>query len=196
MGARRLVLAGVTGYVLGTFPSADVASHAATMGTVDLRAHGSGNPGATNAAQVLGKAWGAAVLAADFAKGSAAALAGRAIAGDDGAVVGAAAAVAGHCWPAWNGFRGGKGVATTAGGYLVIFPPVFPVAALTLAVGALSTRRAETTVRLTAPLLLGASVRAWRGRRPNAWGPASGFRLVAFAAATSAMVLGRFRTTS
>ena len=107
-----IVGAAVAGYLAGTVPSADLAARMATGGDVDLRAAGSGNPGAANAMQVLGPCWGYGVLAADVAKGAAAAVVGRRLAGTTGAHVGATAAVVGHCWPAWTGFRGGKGVAT------------------------------------------------------------------------------------
>src|SRR5205085_478030 len=84
------------GYLLGTIPFADLAARAATEGTVDLRTVGSGNPGATNASAVLGKRWGAAVLAADVAKAAGACMVGRAIAGDLGAHVGGTASVVGR----------------------------------------------------------------------------------------------------
>src|SRR5215204_1885960 len=85
MSRARLLLAGVVGYALGTIPSADLASRFASRGgdaRVDLRSAGSGNPGATNAANVLGTSWGVAVLGADIAKGVTAGFAGRALAGD------------------------------------------------------------------------------------------------------------------
>jgi glycerol-3-phosphate acyltransferase PlsY len=97
---------------------------------VDVRAHGSGNPGATNVGRVLGKGWGALVLLLDLAKGAVPAWlmtaplaeapalltdpAGRA------ALVGAA--TLGHVYPVTAGFRGGKGVATFLGGCLVLEP--------------------------------------------------------------------------
>jgi glycerol-3-phosphate acyltransferase PlsY len=102
----------IVGYLLGTFPSADIASRLA--GGPDLRIAGSGNPGATNAKDVLGRRWGAAVLVADVAKTAVAALLG----GD----VAATASVVGHCFPVWSGFRGGKGVACAGGQLLVTFP--------------------------------------------------------------------------
>ena len=102
----------IAGYLLGTFPSADIASRLA--GGPDLRTVGSGNPGATNAKDVLGRRWGAAVLVADVVKTAIAALVG----GDAAAT----ASVVGHCFPVWTRFRGGKGVACAGGQLLVTFP--------------------------------------------------------------------------
>lgn len=97
---------------------------------VDVRAHGSGNPGATNVGRILGRGWGAAVLALDLLKG----LLPVALLGTpwpaapgwflDGAgrVPVLAAAVLGHVLPVTAGFRGGKGVATFVGGGLAFAP--------------------------------------------------------------------------
>src|SRR4051812_25152847 len=59
-------LAAAGGYLAGTIPSADIASRLATGGSTDLRASGSGNPGAANAIKVLGARWGYGVMAADI----------------------------------------------------------------------------------------------------------------------------------
>jgi glycerol-3-phosphate acyltransferase PlsY len=95
LAAGQLAAAGALGYLFGAVPSPDLAVRVAAGG-VDLRSTGSGNPGALNAAHALGRRWGVAVLAADMAKGAAAGLAGRALAGDGGAYAGAAASIAGH----------------------------------------------------------------------------------------------------
>ena len=123
----RLMASLAAGYLLGTLPSADVATRVATRGQGDLRSQGSGNPGALNAIKVLGPGWGYGVMAADIAKGAAACVAGRALAGDLGAHVGGTAAVVGHCFPVWNGFRGGKGVAASVGQCAMTFPAYVPI---------------------------------------------------------------------
>ena len=84
---------------------------------VDLRKQGSGNTGATNVSRVLGKKWGYLVFALDFAKGwIPVALATHAGHLSDSWVVGTGVfAVLGHVFSPWLGFRGGKGVATSAG---------------------------------------------------------------------------------
>ena len=122
-----MALAVACAYVLGTFPSADLAAHLALGRKADIRAMGSGNPGAANVMTQLGKKWGLFVLVLDVAKGAAACAAGRWMAGGAGASAAGSAAVIGHCFPLWNGFRGGKGVATGAGQVLMTFPAYFPI---------------------------------------------------------------------
>ncbi len=82
----------------------------------DLRALGSGNPGATNAGRVLGRSGFALALLVDAGKGSVVTASARAL-GAGSALLGVAmvAVVAGHVWPAQLGFRGGKGAATALG---------------------------------------------------------------------------------
>src|SRR5918992_1190689 len=127
MGPLRLACAAAAGYLLGTVPSADLAARLAAGERVDLRATGSRNPGGVNAFRVLGGTLGRAVIVADVAKGFAACATGRAAAGDVGAHVGGVAAVVGHCYPLWSGFRGGKGVATSFGQCLYTFPAAAPL---------------------------------------------------------------------
>ena len=121
-------------------PSADLAARLAGHGG-DLRREGSGNPGALNAAAALGGGWGMAVLAADMAKGAAAARIGRRVAGHTGAYVAATASVAGHIAPFTTGFHDGNGVATSAGACLAVFPAYFPIDAGVAIVGAAASRR-------------------------------------------------------
>lgn len=83
---------------------------------IDIRNHGSGNAGATNTLRVLGKGPGAAVFLLDIAKGVLAVWLAKWIAGGDWApVLCGLAAIAGHNWPVFFGFKGGKGIATTVG---------------------------------------------------------------------------------
>ena len=63
MQGAGVLAAALLGYLLGSLPSADLARRVSGRSDVDLRTTGSGNPGATNAATVLGARWGAAVLA-------------------------------------------------------------------------------------------------------------------------------------
>jgi acyl phosphate:glycerol-3-phosphate acyltransferase len=191
----RTAWAGVAGYLLGTTPSADIATRLASLGDVDLRRDGSGNPGAANAAQVLGKRWGAAVLAADLGKGVMAGFAGRAIGGDAGAYVAATGAVAGHIAPLWNGFRGGKGIATSAGTCLAVFPPYFAFDLAVAALAAVGSRNAERAAQCSAIAFTGAAISWWRAGRSNGWGPRPTVGLPLFAATTSAMVLAKFAAT-
>ncbi len=189
--AGRLVAAGALGYLAGTLPSADVASRLAGS-TGDLRDEGSGNPGALNAASVLGTGWGVAVLVADAGKGAAAGRIGLAVAGAPGAYLGATAAVAGHIAPVWSRFRGGKGVATSAGACLAVFPAYFPIDAAVAAVGAVASQQAERAVLLSSTAWTAAAVLWWRRGLPNGWGPEPTAALPAFAGVSSAMILLRF----
>ncbi|MCR8842985.1 glycerol-3-phosphate 1-O-acyltransferase PlsY [Paenibacillus sp. SC116] len=83
---------------------------------IDIRHHGSGNAGATNTLRVLGKGPAICVLLLDALKGIAAVLLGYLVSDDSWvAVVCGIAAIAGHNWPIFFRFRGGKGIATTIG---------------------------------------------------------------------------------
>jgi len=89
----------------------------------DVRKLGSGNVGATNVLRTSGKVAGAAAFALDFGKGAAAVALARAAEASPAVVSGAAvAAVVGHVFPVFLGFRGGKGVATGAGALAVLAP--------------------------------------------------------------------------
>ena len=191
----RLIAAATTGYALGTIPSADVAARLATQGVTDLRSAGSGNPGAANAMAVLGKGWGYGVLLADVTKGAAACVAGGRLAGEVGAHLGGTAAVVGHCLPVWNRFRGGKGVAASAGQCLATFPAYFPID-LGVAWATARWRRqamAATTAASLTWVVAGAVW--WRRGWPNLWGPRPSAALPLAAAASSAVILSRFMAT-
>jgi glycerol-3-phosphate acyltransferase PlsY len=101
---------------------------------VDLRTRGSRNLGATNAYRVLGWRWGAAVLLLDVAKGVAAVALARSLAPSAAAGAlpsfAALAALTGHMWTPFAGFRGGKGVATGLGVLLGMAPTVAVVGLL------------------------------------------------------------------
>lgn len=106
---------------------------------IDIRTTRSGNAGATNVLRTVGAGPAAAVLALDVAKGVASVLAARALAAP-GPVVGAAAvaAVVGHIFPVYFGFRGGKGVATGVGAMatLALRPALLAALAFALVVAA------------------------------------------------------------
>lgn len=195
LAVAAVPVAGLVGYLAGTFPSATVASRLASGGSVDLRTAGSGNPGALNAAQQLGTGWGVAVLVADAAKGALGAVAGRRLAAETGAYLAAAAAIAGHIVPVWTGGRGGKGVATSAGACLAVFPAYFPIDAAVAAAGAAGTRNPETAVRLSSLVWTLSALWWWRRRWPNLWGPRPTAGLPLFAAAGSGMILAKFASS-
>jgi acyl phosphate:glycerol-3-phosphate acyltransferase len=192
--ALRLISATAGGYLLGSAPSADVASRVASGGAADLRSSGTGNPGGMNARRVLGRRIGAAVIAADIAKGVAAGGWGRRRVGDVGAHVAGAAAVAGHCYPVWSGFRGGKGVATSFGQCLYTFPAYAPVdVAVALAVARVPglRRPALASVAVSSIAWLLASVAWWRRGLPNLWGPRPTAALPLANAATVLVIASR-----
>ncbi|GAB3593848.1 glycerol-3-phosphate 1-O-acyltransferase PlsY [Angustibacter peucedani] len=107
----------VGGYLLGAVNPAAILARARG---VDLRAFGSGNPGATNVARVLGRRWGVVVGLLDVAKGAGPALLALALVGRPWAYAVAAAAVLGHVTSPFLKGRGGKGVATSLGVLLAL----------------------------------------------------------------------------
>jgi glycerol-3-phosphate acyltransferase PlsY len=83
---------------------------------IDIRQHGSGNAGATNTLRVLGVGPGVVVLLLDVVKGIVAVLVARHFSDSELlSVLAGVAAISGHNWPIFFGFRGGKGIATTIG---------------------------------------------------------------------------------
>jgi acyl phosphate:glycerol-3-phosphate acyltransferase len=111
-------------YLLGTFPSAVMVARSRG---VDILTHGSGNPGASNVARVLGTRWGALVFLLDAVKGALPAMIGLVLDTRPGAYVLVSAAVLGHMFPATRRFHGGKGVATMGGAMTVLHPVTFVV---------------------------------------------------------------------
>ncbi len=89
----------------------------------DIRQTGSGGTGATNVSRRAGKTAGILTLLLDAAKGCVAVVIAQVVSGDDWMVAAAAiAALVGHIFPVWLGFRGGKGVATAVGIFAVLAP--------------------------------------------------------------------------
>jgi glycerol-3-phosphate acyltransferase PlsY len=115
------LIALVGGYLIGSVPFGLLLTKAAGLG--DIRQVGSGNIGATNVLRTGRKGLAAATLILDGLKGAVAVLVARQFLGDQDVVVGTAA-VLGHLFPVWLGFRGGKGVATGLGVLLAAAWPV------------------------------------------------------------------------
>ena len=194
---RRATVAGVAvlGYLIGTFPTADLVAERASAGTIDLRRAGSGNPGGANALKVLGRRAGYTVMAGDIAKGALASAAGAMVAGPAGAHLAGSASVIGHCFPVWNGFRGGKGVAASVGQCLATFPAYFPIdlglAAITAASPRLRQRALTGALVSSAAWVVGGFV-WWRKGWPNLWGPKPGPGLPLAAAVSSSVIAYKF----
>jgi glycerol-3-phosphate acyltransferase PlsY len=186
------VLVGVVvGYLIGTFPNADLVTRLATRGEVDLRSAGSGNPGGLNAARVLGKKWGLLVIVLDAAKGALAGGIGLAL-GDAGAYAAGTAVIAGHCWPVWNGFRGGKGVASAGGSFFTVFPPMAPLDGVFTGLVAVVTKDSRLAMRSAVVFWVVAAAVWWAADLPMWWGPAVGPGLLIYAVLGGGMVLVRF----
>jgi acyl phosphate:glycerol-3-phosphate acyltransferase len=131
-----LILIATVSYILGSIPSGYLAGRIAG---VDIRTVGSGNIGATNVTRVLGKRYGYSVFAADFGKGFCAVLMAKLASGQFfetnnslsfAPFVAGLFCVIGNAFPIWLRFRGGKGVATSAG---VLFA-LMPLAALVVTI--------------------------------------------------------------
>ena len=105
-----IILSAVIGYLLGSANSSLIVG---IFFGVDVRQHGSGNAGMTNVLRTIGKTAALLVLAGDVLKGVLSCLIGSYLAGDIGLIIGGTAAVIGHNWPVYFGFRGGKGALTS-----------------------------------------------------------------------------------
>ncbi len=121
------VLAVSIGYLIGSVP---IGYLVGKLHGKDIRDHGSGNIGTTNAFRLLGPVWALIVLILDAGKGLAACyLAGQLVQPFSPVAVAVSGllAIAGHNWSVFLNFRGGKGAATTAGIFLYMAPVVVPI---------------------------------------------------------------------
>lgn len=123
-------------------------------GRPDPRTVGTRNAGSTNVALTVGPRAGIAVLVADLLKGLACGFAGLLIGGPLVGDVAGLAAVGGQIWPLFAGFRGGKGAATTLGGYIGVAPALAVIGLASWGLGLLLIRRAVLST-VTAILALG-----------------------------------------
>jgi len=116
------VLAVLLAYFLGSVPFGVIL--ATLFGGTDVRKSGSGNIGATNVARVAGPLAGTLTLIFDIAKGAGAVLLAEKLSNGSARwmMIAGIVALVGHCFPVWLKFKGGKGVATAAGVFLVLSP--------------------------------------------------------------------------
>ncbi|WP_376090783.1 glycerol-3-phosphate 1-O-acyltransferase PlsY [Roseomonas sp. CCTCC AB2023176] len=133
-----LIGAAVLGFLLGSIPFGLLLTRAAGLG--DIRAIGSGSIGATNVLRTGSKALAAGTLLLDGLKGTVAVWLAVWLLGPAAAGVAAVAAVFGHCFTPWLGFRGGKGIATALGAFLALAWAVFVTAGVVWLVTAKVTR--------------------------------------------------------
>jgi glycerol-3-phosphate acyltransferase PlsY len=121
------LLIAVSSYLLGSIPWGFLFARARG---IDIRQKGSGNIGAANALRVMGKKWGYLVFICDFLKGYLAVEISLLLATwfqvnlGLGSIIAGIMCVVGHDYPAWLGFKGGKGIATLAGVLLAVFSPL------------------------------------------------------------------------
>jgi glycerol-3-phosphate acyltransferase PlsY len=179
MAATAIVI--IVAYFLGSIPFAVIVTR--WRRGIDVRRVGSGNPGAANVWRSVGPLLGLSVLVLDCTKGAAAVIMARVAGlGADVQALAGLAAIAGHVWPVWLKFRGGKGVATAAGVFTVLMPWAMAVATLVFV----------STVALTRYVSLASLLGAWALTIAAAvlslpW------TLVAAAAAAAVVVTGRHR---
>ncbi len=166
-------------YLIGSIPFSFLVARA--FGVRDVRQVGSGNVGATNVLRNAGKVAGALALLLDVGKGAAAvALASRLAPGEAALpAVAAVAAVAGHMFPVWLRFHGGKGVATGLGAFGPLAPSAAVAAIVAFAVVAALTRFVSLG-SVAGGLALAATAFVLRGTGPVAIAAALTAALVVF----------------
>lgn len=157
------IIALVGGFVVGGLPTADWL--AARRG-IDLRAAGSGNPGANNALRLGGRALGGQVLAVEMAKGAVCVLLGGLIGGDGGMVTAGLGAIGGNISSPYRGFRGGQGLGISAG-VLLAGMPAGGAAAVAVAAGVALATRSSAVAALAAVAAM-ATTALWSPPAP--WG--------------------------
>ena len=129
----EIALAAICGYLLGSIPVGLIVSR--LSGGVDVRDYGSGKTGFTNSLRVLGLRRSLPVFLGDFLKGALATLLPL-LYGDEpwARAAGGLAAVCGHVWPLFAGFRGGRGVLTGTGVLVSLSPAVLLLAPVAIVV--------------------------------------------------------------
>ena len=169
-----ITLAGILlgSYLLGSIPFGYLAGRFAG---VDIRKFGSGNVGATNVVRVLGKRYGYPVFALDFLKGLGAVrismlvATGEPPAWNSPVIFGIAAAISciiGHSYPVWLEFKGGKGVATSAG-TLFALAPIGGVIGVAVWIGVFCVTRYVSVASMTVAAVLPLAILAMSWRNEN-----------------------------
>ena len=139
----------VVAYLIGSIPFAYLAGR--VLKGRDIREEGDRNPGAGNAYRIIGPRAGLTVGALDIAKGAAAVLLAKVIAGNTGAEMAAGvAAVVGHNWPIFLQLRGGRGAASAVG----VFMALLPIVAIPLSIVGLAVLRSIKSVSVAVGLIM------------------------------------------
>ena len=182
------------GYLFGSFPAGYIAGR---LAGVDVRSLGSGNIGATNVLRILGKRWGYAVFFVDAFKGFAAVRltfffvnhvpAAQPYA-EYFAILTAVMCIVGHTFPVWLRFKGGKGVATSAGALFGLMPLAVPFIVLIWVIVFEATRYvsvASIVASISLPIVVGLFLR---------WKFLEGTALFYFSIMIALLVLWRHRS--
>jgi len=157
-------------YLLGAVPSSYIAGRLASG--IDLREHGSGNLGASNTFRVLGARVAAPVMLFDVFKGWFPAWYFPSLDGVGAwqwALAYGSAAVVGHVFPVYMGFRGGKGVATAAGVFVAVAAPAAIGAALVAWLLVLAVSRIVSLASISASLVLVVALIVFEPRSAVVW---------------------------
>jgi glycerol-3-phosphate acyltransferase PlsY len=152
------VIAAAVGYGLGAINPAAIV---ARVFHVDLRATGSGNPGATNVGRALGPRWAVLVGFLDILKGFVPAVAFGTLVGQTAGEVAGIAAVAGHITSPYLRGRGGKGVATTLGAILGVQPLLAVPVLMAFGIGVAVWHRVGLGAVLGSVALIASGLAAW-----------------------------------
>lgn len=116
----KIIVVVIFSYLLGNFSTSLIVSK--LWADIDIRKHGSGNAGATNVLRTLGLKAGLITFLGDALKGAISVFIAGKLGGENLALLAGTAVVIGHNWPIIFGFKGGKGIATTIGVVLMIYP--------------------------------------------------------------------------
>lgn len=146
MGALAVVI----GYLLGCFSTGLIAGKA--FAKLDIRTKGSGNAGATNMLRTLGWVPSLVTVAGDILKAVLASWIGSLLLGRTGAYLAGVACVAGHDWPVFFDFKGGKGVASSFG-VLIFTSPITALSVFVLEIAIIAATRMVSVASIAAALL-------------------------------------------
>ena len=189
-----LLACSLLGYLFGSFPAGYFAGR---LAGVDVRREGSGNIGATNVLRILGKKWGYPVFAIDAFKGFAAVRVSLVLVNfwpeakpyaEYIGILTAICCVAGHTFPVWLRFKGGKGVATSAGALTGLVPLAVPFVLLVWIVVFEISRYvslASIVAAISLPIIVGLLAR---------WNFVDTWALIYFSLALTLLVLWRHRS--
>lgn len=194
MNPAGIFLVILSAYLVGSLPFGFLVAKAKGK---DIRQHGSGNIGATNVFRIIGKPFGIMVFILDFLKGLLPVLfsgglysivAGEYPEGKLVEIIGALAAIAGHNYTCWLRFKGGKGIATSAGALVGLLPVATPIVII-IWVLVLALTRYVSVASISAAVALPVIV-ILRG----VWGGNTDYLLVGFACLVAVMAVWRHRS--